>query len=150
MWGQWELAGVQDLPASYVGLDNELTDAIQLFQPRVVVYESALVSSNRPTDPAIPRLLLGLAAHVESACYRESTKCLGVHAATARKQVLGSGTFRNSLRAAPRKNGTGSAKAEVRAYITEIGWNAIGSEHACDAAIMLIYQLMQEKKWRKV
>lgn len=129
--GVWLLPSSADLGRRYAALGNELADAIALFQPRLVLMEAPLVRQDRSA-----RLLLGLAAHVESTCYRWGVECMETHSSTARKAVLGRGTFP-----------TGEAKAAVMAWCRAQGW-AFPDDNAADALCLWQYARLQATERR--
>ena len=129
--GVWVLPSAADLGRRYAALGNELADALALHQPRLVLMEAPLVRQDNSA-----RLLLGLAAHVESTCYRWGVECREAHSATVRKAVLGRGTF-------PK----GTAKAAVLAFCTEQGW-PVPDDNAADACLVWAYA-RQERQQRR-
>lgn len=129
--GVWLLPSSADLGKRYAALGNELADALALHQPRLVLMEAPLVRQDNSA-----RLLLGLAAHVESTCWRWGVECREAHSATIRKAVLGKGTFP-----------AGTAKAAVLAYCEAQGW-AVPSHDAADACVTWAYARMQAAERR--
>jgi hypothetical protein len=144
-WGVIVLAGIADVAASWVGLDNELTDLIAVLQPRKVIYEAPFTYTAGARDPLVPYLLLGLGAHVESSCYRAGMPCFRRHVGTARKLVLGRGNFTKPLHGEGRMRGgtlRGDPKEEVRLWCDDIGWSSIADHNARDAAVLLRHELL--------
>lgn len=129
--GVWLLPSSADLGRRYAALGNELADAIALFQPRLVLMEAPLVRQDRSA-----RLLLGLAAHVESTCYRWEVECREAHSGTVRKAVLGRGTFPKD-----------QAKPAVLAWCEARGW-AVPSHDAADACVLFEYARLQAAERR--
>lgn len=120
--GVWKLPGGGDNGRTYTALGNILADAIHLHQPALVVMEAPLIKQQTSA-----RLLLGLAAHVESTCYRWEVPCREQSVMTVRKLVLGRGMF-------PK----GMAKAAVLAWCAEKAW-PVQDDNAADACVLWAY-----------
>lgn len=134
--GVWVLPDMADLGRCFVALDNELTDAIRFHQPDRVVME-AFIPNMQQTSA---ELLIGLASHVRSCCYREDVRCETEPASTVRKHVLGTGRFGSSK----------EAKAKVLWFCQSMGWK-VSDHNAGDAAVLWAYatkQLMLRERMR--
>jgi hypothetical protein len=113
---------MDDLGRLFAALDNELEDAIALHQPALVVQEAALVIADGSA-----RMLIGLSAHVESNCYRNSVRCKSVSVDHARSFVLGRARFP-----------TGTTKTYVIQWARSQGYEPKDDNHA-DALLMWRY-----------
>lgn len=130
--GVWLLPSSADLGRRYAALGNELADALALHQPRLVVFEAALAHKRQTSA----RLLMGLAAHAESTCWRWDVECREADVQTIRKAVLGRGTF-------PK----GEAKPAVMAWCTSQGW-AFPDDNAADALCLWQFARLQAAERR--
>lgn len=110
--------------------------------PHIVIFESPFARSNRPNSEAVFRLHLGLAAIVEMTCQALSIHCYEEPSSTARKAVLGKGTFARPFRGTGHVGlfgkDKGDAKEEVRLWCESMGWQ-IDDDNARDAAVLWQY-----------
>jgi Holliday junction resolvasome RuvABC endonuclease subunit len=83
------------------------------------------------------RLLLGLASHVESTCYRYNVQCREQAVQTIRLAVMGRGRFP-----------TGTAKAHVMAWCNARGW-APEDDNAADAMVAWCFAIRELTAARK-
>lgn len=118
----------------FAALDNEVADAIDIFQPSEVIMEAPL-GSKRQTSA---RVLLGLACHAESCCYRKSVSISEQHVQTVRLDVLGCGRF-------PK----GQAKAYVAAWVRLQGWE-VETDDEADARVVWCFGQMIGRAKRRV
>ena len=124
--GSWRLSDAIR-PARYGALLDSLDDLRQVAGFDAVVCEAPLVSGDfRGADAA--RLALGLAAHVEFWCWDHGIAWREEHVGTARKAVLGRGTF-----------GKGLAKAAVLDWCRREGLEP-RDDNAADAALLWAHE----------
>lgn len=148
-WGCWQLAGAKALDQSFLGLYNELTDLLDEFTPRYVVYESPLTQSGRDSSRNVVDLLVGLAAVTRLTCQLRE-KVIPVYEqpfSQVRQKVVGKGAFPRPFRGlgkiSPRTGKlVGDAKEEVRIWCETYGWTGISEPNARDAAVLYRYAQM--------
>jgi hypothetical protein len=108
----------------------------------LIIFESPLTQSNRPNSQHVFRIHLGLAAITELVAGECGADVFEEPSSTARKAVIGKGTFARPFKAAGRPSllgpDKGQAKEEVAAWVERQGWE-IGSEDARDAALLWAY-----------
>ena len=122
--GTWVLPQANgQLGERYIALDNELTTALIVLQPVLVVMAPALLVQQKGL-----RFTLGLVAHVESACARQEVVLREASESTARKHVLGAGRFESST----------ATKAAGMSWAVRAGYRPVDHNHA-DALVMWRY-----------
>lgn len=127
LFGTWHLSESKLLGPRYVAFENELIDALDRFQPKLVIAEAPL-PSNRQGSTNVARQQFGLAAYVEGECWRRQIECREQPAHQVRKTVLGKGSFGSSE----------AAKAQVLAYARAQGWK-VPDHNAADACVLWRY-----------
>jgi hypothetical protein len=125
--GTWKLQPHLGLGVAFLGLKNELEDAINMMHPTLVAFEAPLFVQDDFT-----RLAFGLAAQVESVCADCGLPpALPVSVSKARSFVLGrtgwGGTTREARRAA--------IKAAVLTWAREQGYAPV-DDNAADALVL--------------
>lgn len=152
-WGCWQLAGMNRLDESLLGLYNELWELFEAERPEYVVYESPLTRSARDSSRNIVDLLVGLAAVTRLVGAILTIPVYEQPFAEVRKKVVGKGAFPKPFRGRgkiSRKTGKliGDAKEEVRLWIESYGWAEIDDEDARDAAVLFRFAQMLTPKSR--
>ena len=109
--------------AVYMALIGWLDDFLAVHGFGEVVCEAPLVSGDFSSQNAA-EMALGLAAHVASWCFDNGVSYARVHVQTARKDVLGRGTFAK-----------GMSKAAVLAWAREQGFTP-ATDDAADALVV--------------
>jgi hypothetical protein len=125
-----------DLGKLYAALRNVLEDAIALHTPSRLVFAPALF---RDAQTAA-RALLGLIAVAELVAYDTDVRPLEIAETTARKAVLGRGTFgeRDSDGKVIKGTGSRAAKQAALAWCHSRGWMT-QSDDTADALVLLEY-----------
>jgi hypothetical protein len=142
--GVWVLPPMSRLGECFVALDNELSDAIALHQPRLVLTEAPLEKAQHTA-----RLLMGLADHALSCCYRHSVPCREQSVNTMRLAVLGRAHFADrDPRTGKRVNGSVNAKAAVLAWCREQGWTDVFDDNEADARLCWTYAVREMRRRR--
>lgn len=134
-WGVWRLPGMKNLGRCWVELQNKLEDFMSVTRPALLVFATPL-AANQTTA----RLLLGLAAHAESSAYRLKVQTAEVTESTARKEVLGRGSFtvRDADGVPIRGEGSKVAKAMALDWCQRQGWD-VADHNAADACVVWEY-----------
>lgn len=146
-FSRWRLnGGIARMGEAWVDLQNKIEDFLALQRPEFVVY--ALPFAKQQTSA---RLGLGLAAHTESSCFRMEVPCFEVQESTARKNILGRGSFteRNERREIIKGSGRKNAKEAVMDWCINKGW-AIRDDNEADACVMWEYArrfTLSRKQW---
>lgn len=133
------LSGVWSLPsgnqgAAFDALEHNLADAIEVHAPSLVFMEAPLVAMVQTSA----RLLLGLAAHVESTCWRYSVPCREETVQKIRLVATGRGHFKK-----------GMAKAHVAEWCRNRGWSPC-DDNAADALVAWQYAISEMTRRRAV
>jgi hypothetical protein len=124
-FGSWSLPTVGGEGAKFAAFENELSAAMEIFQPSDVIAEAMLplMAIIGRTDAATYRMQAGLRAFAASEAWRGSAAFLEIDAFTARNEVIGRGHF-------PK----GHAKTEVIRFCRDRGW-PVADDHQADACI---------------
>jgi hypothetical protein len=142
--GVWILPPMSQLAACFVALENELDDAIALHQPRLVLAEAPLEKAQHTA-----RLLMGLADHVLSCCYRHNIPSREQSVNTMRKEILGTASFADrELGTGKRINGSANAKMAVLAWCHNQGWGDVLDHNEADARIAWTYAAREMRRRR--
>ena len=127
--GLWLLGRMDHLGRVNSGLAQCLEDAISLHQPSLVIFEAPIVKQQTTA-----RALIYLCGVVELICYERSVDCREAAAPTARKLVLGRGSFREERAGKMVSNN----KSVVTEWATAQGWDP-PDHNAADARVLWQY-----------
>jgi Holliday junction resolvasome RuvABC endonuclease subunit len=132
----WTLPGMADLGRLYAALRNTLADAIEVHRPERLVFAPALF---RDAQTAA-RALLGLVAVTELTAFDYSVEALEIAESTARKAILGRGSFgeRDARGKVIKGTGTAATKAAAMAWCEARGWHPPTHDTA-DAIVLWSY-----------
>lgn len=140
-WTVPAVHGLTNWDAHFDRIDRILTDAADDGVTLLVLYETPLTKSPSLTAQVI-RVHVGMAAITEYAATTCGARPMEQGAGTARKVVLGRGTFPKPMRAPGKLNKrgeiVGDVKAEVAAWCAEYGWD-IQQGDCRDAALLWRY-----------
>lgn len=128
-WGVWLLPQYADFADKLIGLDNELADAIERFEPAVVGIEAPL-PAHQQTNAHTAELLICLAGVAAMCARRWSRQFVRFPVNQLRAQVCGR-SHRNEQEI---DNRIHVKDAIVRPWIEGRGWD-IGDNNARDAAV---------------
>lgn len=144
---RWRLnGGIARMGEAWVDLQNKLEDFMAVSRPSLVVY--AVPFAKQQTSA---RLGLGFSSHVESSCFRLSVPCYEVQEPTARKHILGRGSFteRDADKRIIKGSGRKGAKEASMEWCRARGWD-IRDDNESDAAVMWEYArrfTLSRKQW---
>ena len=141
VYGGWMLPGMADLGRLYAALRNVLDDAIQVHRPERLVFAPALF---REAQTAA-RALLGLASIAELTAYDNGLQVFEIAETTARKAILGRGSFGTRDAGGHVIKGTGSVQAKSAAmdFCHARGWHP-DSHDTADSLILWEY----DRRWQ--
>jgi hypothetical protein len=129
VFGVWKLPAPTTPGRQIVAFENELLDAIDHYQPRLVVYEAAL-PAHMQTHAGTAELLIGLAVMTDATCYRHEIEVRKEWPQTVRSKVMGPGNGRISSK-------DKEAGVIVR-WLRERGYE-VEDHNAADAILQWIY-----------
>lgn len=92
-FGEWDLYVKGSHGARFAALHDRLCDAIQVHQPKEIIFEAALPRGSNQKGVNAGRLLLGFCAVVELVAFDHRIPALEEPVQSTRKVVLGKGTF---------------------------------------------------------
>ena len=124
--GVWELPAGASNGRKFAALENQLWDALALHRPRLLILAASFTQGKAISGA---EQLLGLAAHVESSCYRHDVEVRKQAESTMRAHVLGKGA---SL------GGRDAIKARVMSWCAEQGYRVVDDNQA-DATLAWRY-----------
>ena len=93
LFGVWQLPAPTIAGRQAVAFENELLDAIDGFQPKLVVYEASLPAGAQ-SHARTAELLIGLGVVTDMACYRHEIEVRKEYPQTVRAKVMGPGNGR--------------------------------------------------------
>lgn len=93
VWGVWQLPAPTIAGRQAVAYENELLDAIDQYQPKLVVYEASLPAGAQ-SHARTAELLIGLGVITDMACYRHEIEVRKEYPQTVRAKVMGPGNGR--------------------------------------------------------
>lgn len=143
----WRInGGIARMGEAWVDMQNRLEDFVAVTRPSMVVY--AVPFAKQQTSA---RLGLGFSSHVESSCYRLDLPCYEVQEPTARKHILGRGSFteRDANRQIIKGSGRKGAKEASMEWCRNKGWE-IRDDNEADACVMWEYArryTLSRKQW---
>lgn len=149
-FGRWWInGGIHRMGESFVDLQNSLERFLIAHRPSIVVY--AMPYAKVQTTA---RLTIGLAAHAESSCFREGVRVREVVESTARKHVLGRGSFgeRGEDRRFIKGSARQGAKDAALAWCRGRGWR-VADDNEADACVVWEYArrfLLSRVQWGEV
>lgn len=135
VWGVWQLPTSGELGRRLVAFENELIEAIEMFQPAIVGIEAPL-AAGATGSAHTAELLICLSGISEAACYRWSREFVRRSSNTLRAQVCG----RCRLTEDEKDDRMGIKDAVVRPWIEKMGW-PITDHNAADAAVGWAFEM---------
>lgn len=93
VWGVWQLPSPTIAGRQAVAFENELLDAIDQYQPKLVVYEASLPAGAQ-SHARTAELLIGLGVVTDMACYRHEIDVRKEYPQTVRAKIMGPGNGR--------------------------------------------------------
>lgn len=136
IYGTWLLANSSLPGAKYASFENELIEALDLYQPSLCSVASPMLRGTSQGSRSAEQQL-GLYAYAQGACYRARVQIRPVFEGTARKDVLGRGTF-------PK----GVVKPTAIAWCRANGF-MVGDDHQADAIILWRHQCGVQNRLRR-
>lgn len=146
-YGAWVLPGIADLGDLWTRFRNTLEDAVTVHRPRRIVFAIPLMKGH-----ANSRALIGMSVMIEVVCQDEAVLCNEVAETTARKEILGRGSFMVYRDGKPIK-GTGTERAKIAAmeWCGGRGWRP-QTHDVADALVILEYAKrwdLAQKQWNQ-
>lgn len=132
IYGTWLLPNTTLTGARYASLENELIAALDLYRPSLCAVAAPMLRGASQGSRSAEQQL-GLYAYAQGACYRARVQIRPVFEGTARKDVLGRGTFP-----------AGAVKDAAIAWCRANG-HFVRDSHQADAVVMWHHQCRIEK-----
>lgn len=135
-YGLIELPGMARLGVLYAAVRNSLSDLVEEHRPDVLVWCKPMFRDAQTAAQA----LLGVAAVADLVAYDNDIPAFNVHEATARKDVLGRGSFGERDAAGKIIPGTGTkaVKAAALAWCVKCGLD-VDSDDTADSLVLLAH-----------
>lgn len=137
------LPGLKSLGVLYASVRNSLTDLVEEHRPDVLVWCRPMYRDAQTAAQA----LLGVAAVADLVAYDQGVRAFNVHEATARKDVLGRGSFGERDAAGKLIKGSSSkaTKAAALAWCAKCGLD-VDSDDVADSLVLLAHAKRQLAK----
>lgn len=132
-FGLITLPGMKSLGTLYGSVRNSLSDLVEARKPSVLVWCKPLYRDSQSAAQA----LLGVAAIADLVAYDHRVRAFNVHEATARKDVLGRGSFgqRDDAGKIIKGSGTHAAKIAALLWCEQHGFE-VESDDVADAIVL--------------
>jgi hypothetical protein len=139
-FGTWQLPKFGGESARFGAFTNELTDALDLFEPDQIVVEAAIYPKRWETNEAAMSLLLGLRGILYGTAWHYEIPVTGVSASYVRDAMLGFSRIPNR---------PGAIKKAVKGWCERRGWR-VPDDNAADAAMTWAWHQRQMRGPRQL